>query len=56
MTRHVSQYLAQFIPVKPPKLADPIRFDAHIAKMREAYQDVEHFTREIGRASCRERV
>ncbi len=45
MTRHVSQYLAQFIPVKPPKLADPIRFDAHIAKMREAYQDVEHFTR-----------
>ncbi|ELZ9706843.1 TPA: ATP-dependent DNA helicase DinG [Proteus mirabilis] len=44
MTRHVSQYLAQFIPVKPPKLADPIRFDAHIAKMREAYQDVEHFT------------
>ncbi|HEK0459937.1 TPA: ATP-dependent DNA helicase DinG [Proteus mirabilis] len=47
MTRHVSQYLAQFIPVKPPKLADPIRFDAHIAKMREAYQDVEHFTREL---------
>ncbi len=47
MTRHVSQYLAQFIPVKPPKLADPIRFDAHIAKMREAYQDVEHFTRAL---------
>lgn len=47
MTRHVSQYLAQFIPVKPPKLADPIRFDAHIAKMREAYQDVEHFTRSL---------
>ncbi|MEY1272532.1 ATP-dependent DNA helicase DinG [Proteus mirabilis] len=47
ITRHVSQYLAQFIPVKPPKLADPIRFDAHIAKMREAYQDVEHFTRAL---------
>ena len=47
MARHVSQYLAQFIPVKPPKLADPIRFDAHIAKMREAYQDVEHFTRAL---------
>ncbi|HEK0658239.1 MAG: ATP-dependent DNA helicase DinG [Proteus mirabilis] len=47
ITRHVSQYLAQFIPVKPPKLADPIRFDAHIAKMREAYQDVEHFTRTL---------
>lgn len=47
MTRHVSQYLAQFIPVKPPKLADPIRFDAHIAKMREAYQDVEYFTRAL---------
>ncbi len=47
MTRHVSQYLAQFIPVKPSKLADPIRFDAHIAKMREAYQDVEHFTRAL---------
>lgn len=47
MTRHVSQYLAQFIPVKPPKLADPFRFDAHIAKMREAYQDVEHFTRAL---------
>ncbi|MGK9025310.1 ATP-dependent DNA helicase DinG [Proteus mirabilis] len=47
MTRHVSQYLAQFIPVKPPKLADPIRFDAHIARMREAYQDVEHFTRAL---------
>lgn len=47
MTRHVSQYLAQFIPVKPPKLADPIRFDAHIAKMREAYQNVEHFTRAL---------
>ncbi len=47
MTRHVSQYLAQFIPVKPPKLADPIRFDAHIAKMREAYQYVEHFTRAL---------
>lgn len=47
MTRHVSQYLAQFIPVKPPKLADPIRFDAHIAKMREAYQGVEHFTRAL---------
>ena len=47
MTRHVSQYLAQFIPVKPPKLADPIRFDAHIAKMREAYQDVEDFTRAL---------
>ena len=47
MTRHVSQYLAQFIPVNPPKLADPIRFDAHIAKMREAYQDVEHFTRAL---------
>ncbi len=47
MTRHVSQYLAQFIPVKPPKLADPIHFDAHIAKMREAYQDVEHFTRAL---------
>ncbi|HGN0008033.1 TPA: ATP-dependent DNA helicase DinG [Proteus mirabilis] len=47
MARHVSQYLAQFILVKPPKLADPIRFDAHIAKMREAYQDVEHFTRAL---------
>ncbi|WP_368882905.1 ATP-dependent DNA helicase DinG [Proteus mirabilis] len=47
ITRHVSQYLAQFIPVKPPKLADPIRFDAHIAKMRDAYQDVEHFTRAL---------
>lgn len=47
ITRHVSQYLAQFIPVKPPKLADPIRFDVHIAKMREAYQDVEHFTRAL---------
>lgn len=47
MTRHVSQYLAQFIPVKPSKLADPIRFDAHIAKMREAYQGVEHFTRAL---------
>ncbi len=47
MARHVSQYLAQFIPVKPPKLADPIRFDAHIAKMREAYQYVEHFTRAL---------
>lgn len=47
MARHVSQYLAQFIPVTPPKLADPIRFDAHIAKMREAYQDVEHFTRAL---------
>ncbi|CRL59586.1 ATP-dependent DNA helicase DinG [Proteus penneri] len=47
ITRHVSQYLAQFIPVRPPKLADPIRFDAHIAKLREAYQEVDTFTRAL---------
>lgn len=44
ITRHVSQYLAQFIPVRPPKLADPIRFDAHIAKLRETYQELDTFT------------
>ncbi|MEQ4923806.1 ATP-dependent DNA helicase DinG [Proteus hauseri] len=47
ITRHVSQYLAQFVPVKPPKLADPIRFDAHIAKLRETYQEVDTFTRAL---------
>lgn len=47
ITRHVSQYLAQFIPVKPPKLADPIRFDAHIAKLRETYQELDTFTRAL---------
>ncbi len=47
ITRHVSQYLAQFIPIRPPKLADPIRFDAHIAKLREAYQEVDTFTRAL---------
>lgn len=47
ITRHVSQYLAQFVPVRPPKLADPIRFDAHIAKLREAYQEVDTFTRAL---------
>lgn len=47
MTKHVGQYLAQFVPVRPPKLADPLRFEAHIQKMRDAYQDVDQLTRTL---------
>lgn len=36
---HVGQYLAQFRPVKPPKLANPDKLQQHAEKLREAFRD-----------------
>lgn len=36
---HVGQYLAQFRPAKPPKLANPERLQQHAEKLREAFRD-----------------
>lgn len=36
---HVGQYLAQFRPVKPPKLANPEKLQLHAEKLRETFRD-----------------
>lgn len=36
---HVGQYLAQFRPVKPPKLANPEKLQIHAEKLRETFRD-----------------
>lgn len=36
---HVGQYLAQFRPAKPPKLANPEKLQLHAEKLRETFRD-----------------
>ncbi|RXN70949.1 ATP-dependent DNA helicase DinG [Providencia rettgeri] len=36
---HVGQYMGQFRPVKPPKLANPERLQQHSEKLRESFRD-----------------
>ncbi|MGG4608629.1 ATP-dependent DNA helicase DinG [Providencia sp. Me31A] len=37
--QHVGQYMGQFRPVKPPKLAKPERLQQHAEKLRETFRD-----------------
>lgn len=37
--QHVGQYMGQFRPVKPPKLANPERLQQHAEKLRETFRD-----------------
>lgn len=36
---HVGQYMAQFRPAKPPKLANPEKLQLHAEKLRECFRD-----------------
>lgn len=37
--QHVGQYMGQFRPAKPPKLANPERLQQHAEKLRETFRD-----------------
>lgn len=37
--QHVTQYVAQFRPAKPPKLANPEKLQKHAEKLRETFRD-----------------
>lgn len=44
---HVGQYVAQFRPAKPPKLANPERLQQHAEKLRAAFRDFSLLTQAL---------
>lgn len=47
LSRFVTQYLQQFRPVKPPKLADSARLQKHLDAMSDVYRDVAMYTQAL---------
>ncbi|MBT0350088.1 ATP-dependent DNA helicase DinG [Morganella morganii subsp. morganii] len=47
LSRFVTQYLQQFRPLKPPKLADSARLQKHLDAMSDVYRDMAMYTQAL---------